>query len=173
MDEHLIATINKLQDALAPLGGGSQSPVDLPQITVVGSQSSGKSSVLENIVGRDFLPRGTGIVTRRPLVLQLINRRKKQPQNQPRQQNKDVANELLDLHLDDKSSSSEKPDQQKKTADAKLHSTSQRTMQRNGVSFYTYQGRNSLTSMRSGRRSLGRQIKLLVQTPVFLQSQLT
>lgn len=38
------------------------------------SQSSGKSSVLENIVGRDFLPRGSGIVTRRPLVLQLINR---------------------------------------------------------------------------------------------------
>lgn len=47
----------------------------MPQITVVGSQSSGKSSVLENIVGRDFLPRGSGIVTRRPLVLQLINRR--------------------------------------------------------------------------------------------------
>jgi len=40
---------------------------------VVGSQSSGKSSVLENIVGRDFLPRGSGIVTRRPLILQLIN----------------------------------------------------------------------------------------------------
>ncbi|XP_047979602.1 phragmoplastin DRP1E-like isoform X2 [Salvia hispanica] len=33
--------------------------------------SSGKSSVLESIVGRDFLPRGSGIVTRRPLVLQL------------------------------------------------------------------------------------------------------
>ncbi|KAL7410727.1 Dynamin central region-domain-containing protein [Mrakia frigida] len=47
---------------------------DLPQIAVIGSQSSGKSSVLENIVGRDFLPRGTGIVTRRPLILQLINR---------------------------------------------------------------------------------------------------
>jgi dynamin 1-like protein len=29
--------------------------------------------VLENIVGKDFLPRGSGIVTRRPLVLQLIN----------------------------------------------------------------------------------------------------
>lgn len=42
---------------------------------MVGSQSSGKSSVLENIVGRDFLPRGTGIVTRRPLVLQLTNQR--------------------------------------------------------------------------------------------------
>jgi dynamin 1-like protein len=47
--------------------------IDLPQIVVLGSQSSGKSSVLESIVGRDFLPRGVGIVTRRPLVLQLIN----------------------------------------------------------------------------------------------------
>ena len=35
-------------------------------------QSSGKSSVLESLVG-DFLPRGTGIVTRRPLVLQLVH----------------------------------------------------------------------------------------------------
>lgn len=45
----------------------------IPSQVVVGSQSSGKSSVLENIVGRDFLPRGSGIVTRRPLILQLIN----------------------------------------------------------------------------------------------------
>jgi GTP-binding protein EngB required for normal cell division len=35
-----------------------QNPIDLPQIAVVGSQSSGKSSVLENIVGRDlYVPR--------------------------------------------------------------------------------------------------------------------
>jgi len=72
MDVTLIKTVNKLQDAFATVG--VQNPVDLPQIVVIGSQSSGKSSVLENIVGRDFLPRGTGIVTRRPLVLQLINR---------------------------------------------------------------------------------------------------
>ncbi|KAF0395534.1 Vacuolar protein sorting-associated protein 1 [Gigaspora margarita] len=72
MDATLIKTVNKLQDAFATVG--VQNPVDLPQIVVIGSQSSGKSSVLENIVGRDFLPRGTGIVTRRPLVLQLINR---------------------------------------------------------------------------------------------------
>ncbi|SAM05508.1 hypothetical protein [Absidia glauca] len=72
MDSQLIKTVNKLQDAFSTVG--VHNPVDLPQITVIGSQSSGKSSVLENIVGRDFLPRGTGIVTRRPLILQLINR---------------------------------------------------------------------------------------------------
>jgi len=41
----------------------------------VGSQSSGKSSVLEALVGRDFLPRGPEICTRRPLVLQLARAR--------------------------------------------------------------------------------------------------
>ena len=45
----------------------------LPQIAVVGSQSSGKSSVLEAIVRRDFLPRGSGIVTRVPLQLTLLH----------------------------------------------------------------------------------------------------
>ncbi|KDR81857.1 hypothetical protein GALMADRAFT_135252 [Galerina marginata CBS 339.88] len=70
----IVGVINKLQDVFTSLGTSSQNNIDLPQICVLGSQSSGKSSVLENIVGRDFLPRGTGIVTRRPLVLQLINR---------------------------------------------------------------------------------------------------
>ncbi|KAJ7491231.1 P-loop containing nucleoside triphosphate hydrolase protein [Mycena latifolia] len=69
----IVSTINKLQDVFTTVGS-SAAQIDLPQICVLGSQSSGKSSVLENIVGRDFLPRGSGIVTRRPLVLQLINR---------------------------------------------------------------------------------------------------
>ncbi|KAF8585404.1 hypothetical protein K439DRAFT_1632645 [Ramaria rubella] len=69
MDGDLIQLVNKLQDTFANLGG----ELDMPQLAVVGSQSAGKSSVLETIVGRDFLPRGQGIVTRRPLVLQLIN----------------------------------------------------------------------------------------------------
>lgn len=67
----LIPLVNKLQDAFSSLSVPLN--LDLPQIAVVGSQSAGKSSVLENFVGRDFLPRGSGIVTRRPLILQLIN----------------------------------------------------------------------------------------------------
>ncbi|KAG9224241.1 hypothetical protein CCMSSC00406_0004740 [Pleurotus cornucopiae] len=69
MDSDLIKLVNKLQDTFSNLGG----ELDMPQLVVVGSQSAGKSSVLETIVGRDFLPRGSGIVTRRPLVLQLIH----------------------------------------------------------------------------------------------------
>jgi len=65
---------------------------------VLGSQSSGKSSVLENIVGRDFLPRGTGIVTRRPLVLQLINRPSASGATEPTgQTNEDEWGEFLHL----------------------------------------------------------------------------
>jgi hypothetical protein len=40
---------------------------------VLGTQSAGKSSVLESIVGIDFLPRGDGVVTRRPLELRLVH----------------------------------------------------------------------------------------------------
>ncbi|KAM9746274.1 dynamin-2 isoform 4-T4 [Menidia menidia] len=69
--EDLIPLINKLQDAFSSIGQACN--LDLPQIAVVGGQSAGKSSVLENFVGRDFLPRGSGIVTRRPLILQLVN----------------------------------------------------------------------------------------------------
>lgn len=48
--------------------------ITLSRIAVIGSQSSGKSSVLESIVKEDFLPRGTGIVTRCPLILQLVHK---------------------------------------------------------------------------------------------------
>lgn len=68
--EKLIPVINKLQDVFHTVG---QDAIQLPQIVVVGTQSSGKSSVLENLVGKDFLPRGSGIVTRRPLILQLVH----------------------------------------------------------------------------------------------------
>lgn len=73
--ESLIGLVNKIQRACTVLGdhGGEGLSLweALPSVAVVGGQSSGKSSVLESVVGRDFLPRGSGIVTRRPLVLQL------------------------------------------------------------------------------------------------------
>jgi len=65
---HLIPMVNKLQEVCSLVG---EQVIDLPQIVVIGGQSSGKSSVLENLVGRDFLPRGNELVTRRPLILQL------------------------------------------------------------------------------------------------------
>lgn len=69
----VIPIINRLRDILLPVNG-ELSKISLPQVAVVGSQSSGKSSVLEALVGRDFLPRGCDICTRRPLALMLVNR---------------------------------------------------------------------------------------------------
>lgn len=75
--DQLIPVINKLQEvfeAIDPEGGEvGVTSLDLPRIVVVGSQSSGKSSVLESLVQKDFLPRGKDIVTRRPLILQLVH----------------------------------------------------------------------------------------------------
>ncbi|WOK94943.1 hypothetical protein Cni_G03648 [Canna indica] len=79
--ENLIGLVNRIQKACTALGDHGDTEGSgiglptlweaLPSVAVVGGQSSGKSSVLESFVGRDFLPRGSGIVTRRPLVLQL------------------------------------------------------------------------------------------------------
>ena len=63
----LITLIDQLRDV------GVSDYIKLPRITVLGTQSSGKSSVLESIVGLDFLPRGDGVVTRRPLELRLVH----------------------------------------------------------------------------------------------------
>ena len=65
-----LGTINRLQEVFSTVGN-TQGMLALPQIVVIGSQSTGKTSVLESIVQKDFLPRGDGIVTRRPLVLQI------------------------------------------------------------------------------------------------------
>ena len=76
------ALVNRLQSIAAKVDGfGPPASASgslpalwsvLPSIVVIGGQSSGKSSLLESIVGGgDFLPRGSGIVTRRPLILRL------------------------------------------------------------------------------------------------------
>eukprot|EP00798_Chlamydomonas_sp_ICE-L_P016681 gene16681-22940_t len=75
--DRVVGLVNRLQQICSSLGETalSENAVlwnKLTTIVVVGGQSSGKSSVLEAVVGRDFLPRGAGIVTKRPLVLQLV-----------------------------------------------------------------------------------------------------
>ncbi|XP_063068468.1 interferon-induced GTP-binding protein Mx-like isoform X2 [Engraulis encrasicolus] len=66
-EEHVRSRID-LVNSLMSLG--VEQDLSLPAIAVIGDQSSGKSSVLEALSGV-ALPRGTGIVTRCPLVLQL------------------------------------------------------------------------------------------------------
>src|SRR5258708_943691 len=56
----IVATVNKLQDVFSAVGS-SAAQIDLPQICVLGSQSSGKSSVLEvrrsnNSTGPSLIP---------------------------------------------------------------------------------------------------------------------
>ncbi len=52
---------------------GQSDALVLPSIVVIGSQSSGKSSVLEAVVGHEFLPKGSNMITRRPIELTLVN----------------------------------------------------------------------------------------------------
>ncbi|XP_039162280.1 dynamin-related protein 4C-like [Eucalyptus grandis] len=64
--------IRPLLDAIHRLGNVMvmEEGIHLPIIVVIGDQSSGKSSVLESLAGIN-LPRGQGICTRVPLIIQL------------------------------------------------------------------------------------------------------
>eukprot|EP00092_Neocalanus_flemingeri_P026987 GFUD01029268.1.p1 GENE.GFUD01029268.1~~GFUD01029268.1.p1 ORF type:complete len:718 (-),score=188.67 GFUD01029268.1:332-2485(-) len=64
--EILVQALSKLQDVT-----GRCSDFMFPRIIAIGNQSAGKSSILEGIVGRPFLPRGSDIVTRCPLYVRL------------------------------------------------------------------------------------------------------
>jgi len=46
--------------------------IEIPKLVVIGSQSSGKSSILNSILGMDILPTGSNMVTRGPLQLELV-----------------------------------------------------------------------------------------------------
>ena len=70
VDSNVVDTLARLQQLAATLGA-TDALDSLPQIVVLGSQSAGKSSTIESLVGLSFLPRGTGIVTRCPLLLHL------------------------------------------------------------------------------------------------------
>ena len=47
--------------------------INIPKICSIGNQSNGKTSILTSIIGLDILPKGNGVVTRRPLELRLNN----------------------------------------------------------------------------------------------------
>ncbi|XP_040278995.1 interferon-induced GTP-binding protein Mx2-like isoform X2 [Bufo bufo] len=74
--EYKIRPCIDLIDSLRSLG--VEKDLGLPAIAVIGDQSSGKSSVLEALSGVN-LPRGSGIVTRCPLVLKLKKSKKNSP----------------------------------------------------------------------------------------------
>lgn len=48
----LLTVVDQLRDA------GLNEHISLPRVAVLGTQSAGKSSLLESIVGLNFLPRG-------------------------------------------------------------------------------------------------------------------
>lgn len=78
---HKLTTINaQLKDA------GIQQSLQPPRIIIIGMSSTGKSSVLESIIGLDFLPKGEGpafpfdfsdflerVITRRPIEIKLVH----------------------------------------------------------------------------------------------------
>jgi Dynamin family len=62
----LSSALTRLQDVT-----GRKSDFLFPKIIAVGNQSSGKSSVIQGLIGREFLPRGSDIVTRCPLNIRV------------------------------------------------------------------------------------------------------
>lgn len=74
LDEQMMVLTRKMIEIRSILQRiGQSGSLTLPSIVVIGSQSSGKSSVLEAIVGHEFLPKGLNMVTRRPIELTLVN----------------------------------------------------------------------------------------------------
>lgn len=57
---------------LASVSNLGKFKMDFPRLVVVGNQSSGKSSVLDGLMGEDILPKGDSMVTRRPIEVTLI-----------------------------------------------------------------------------------------------------
>lgn len=69
MEENFSKNVRPVLDLVDKLREiGISKEISLPQIAVMGDQSSGKSSVLQSISGIPF-PRGSGLVTRCPLEL--------------------------------------------------------------------------------------------------------
>uniref|UniRef100_A0A914C911 Dynamin-type G domain-containing protein n=1 Tax=Acrobeloides nanus TaxID=290746 RepID=A0A914C911_9BILA len=94
--EELIPVINNVQDVFNKVGVPRE--IQFPRFVVVGAQSVGKSSVLEGIVRKEFLPRGQGIVTRTPLELRLIHT----PKDAPQRLAKNIQDDWVEFEHKDK-----------------------------------------------------------------------
>ncbi len=70
-----IQMMNRLKDA------GIKNFFQVPELVVVGIQSSGKSAVLERIIGIELLPSASGLCTRTPIEVRLINTEKEEYAN--------------------------------------------------------------------------------------------
>ena len=68
----MVSTVKQINALQARLSEANfEDTFKLPQMVVVGSQSSGKSSTLESIIGFEILPKGSGIVTKCPIRIQM------------------------------------------------------------------------------------------------------
>ena len=63
--KNIFVAVSKLNDYGIKLN-------NFPNLVVIGSQSSGKSSLLEGITGKRFLPKKQGISTRKPVNITTI-----------------------------------------------------------------------------------------------------
>lgn len=69
---HIGTTLQGIVQTMKDSGGSSDSRIPVPKIVVVGSQSAGKSSLLNGILSFDLLPTDKSMCTRAPLHLELI-----------------------------------------------------------------------------------------------------
>ena len=70
-NDRLVKMINQMQEQLNLVGNSLT--INLPRIAVVGNQSSGKTSVLERLMCMDLLPKGSGTITKRPIIIEMYN----------------------------------------------------------------------------------------------------
>lgn len=71
MQNDMLEVINQIQEVL--VRENTHHLIQLPETVVVGAQSVGKSSLLELLIGAKFLPKGEGIVTRTPILIQTFH----------------------------------------------------------------------------------------------------
>lgn len=68
-DRQYITLADKINELLLKYETGEK--IDIPKMKVVGTQSSGKTSLINNLIGYNALPTGDNMVTRTPLHLRL------------------------------------------------------------------------------------------------------